>query len=307
MLKILLLLGVLLGSSILLFTGAPDSWRHIRSIREAWNLGHVAYFALITVLLNYWPLLARQRPWLRWTGSLSAALVVGILIELFQYGSSRTPDLMDVSRDLLGTLIVLAFYRPFVNDISRDVVRLWQGLVGVLTLLHLLPLIWALTDEFRGYRQFPVLSDFSSRLELQRWKGEAAIKRVESSEHDQDYLLKVNLSTAQYSGKGMQYLVGDWSEYRFLNLHFKQPDAEILRLTVRIHDSRHNNAYNDRFNRSYELKQGRTTISIPLDEVRNAPFTREMDMTQIRDVSFFSVKLNRPRTVFLDSIYLSDQ
>lgn len=302
-----LLLGMLIGSSLLLFTGLPESWHYLRSVKAAWNLGHVVYFALFTLLLNLWPLIARQQLWFRWLLSLSIALVLGVVIELLQYGSNRTPDPMDLIRNLLGSLLVLVFYRPFLHDVSGVVLRLWQGMVSGLMLLLLMPLLGALTDEYRGYRQFPVLSDFSSRLELQRWKGEAGIMRVKSMEHDEGHLLKVNLSTAHYSGTGMQYLEGDWSQYQWLNFRFYQPQVEALRLTIRIHDDRHNNAYSDRFNQSYVLKQGWSTISIELDKVRHAPDSREMDMKHIRDVSFFSVKLMQPRTVYLDSLYLSDQ
>lgn len=303
----LFLLVLLVPATVLLFLGGPESWQHLRSLKELWNLGHIVYFAILTILLNNWSVVAARSIRIRWIVSLSLVLVLGVLIELLQYGTSRTPDLLDISRDVAGCLLVLAFYPRFITGWHQRSRLVMQILVGVILLVHLWPFTAALADEISARYQFPVLADFSTGLELQRWQGEARIERVKLEPVKDDHQLKIYLTTSLYSGTGLKYLPADWSEYEAVNLKFYQPSPEPLRLTIRIHDDRHNNAYSDRFNKNFSLTKGWTTITIPLNQVRDALALRKMDLKAIRDISFFVVKLTKPRTLYLEEVYLANQ
>lgn len=102
----LILLLALFGASILLFYGGPDAYVP-RSVKELWNLGHVFYFALLTILVSkvliYFIFSVR---WV-WTLSLLLALLWGLAIEIIQQGGDRNAEIMDVFRDLTGALLAL--------------------------------------------------------------------------------------------------------------------------------------------------------------------------------------------------------
>lgn len=295
---------VITVATFFLFFGDPDTVSPARSVDELWNLGHVGYFAIFTFLLNQSTHFLRYPVIKRWFVSLVVVLVTGVIIELLQYGTERSPDLEDLSRNLLGALLVLA-YSPTISALLQPPWRRVSRIViGAILLLHLLPLSIAVVDEAMAWKQFPVLANFDTSIELDRWKGGAQIERARLDGNQAD-LLKIRLSTAQYSGAGLQHFPADWSAYTFVVLRFYQPLAQPLGLTVRIHDELHNNQYDDRFNQHFELKEGWNELKIPLEEVKTDLKERQMDLTRVRDISFFSSSLPQPRDLYLDSIYLS--
>ena len=177
-------------------------------------------------------------------------------------------------------------------------------------LIHLIPLAIVLLDESTARAQFPVLSNFETPFEKDRWDGEASREIVKLEENSGNSQLKINLTTARYSGVGMEYLPADWSGYQSVNLRIYQPSDEALHITVRIHDQQHETGlhvyeYDDRFNRAYALQKGWNDISISLLEVQSILKTRKMNMSQISDISLFAVELPGPRVIYLDKIYLS--
>ena len=94
--------------SVLFFVGGPN-YQSARHFKTFWNLGHILFFALLPYELF------RRRKWLagRFTAqttiTLGICLVLGALIEFFQYDFQRTPDSGDVIRDIIGGLVGVFF------------------------------------------------------------------------------------------------------------------------------------------------------------------------------------------------------
>ena len=87
----------------------------------------------------------------------------------------------------------------------------------------------------------------------------------------------------------------------------KAPEPEPIDLTCRVNDTAHNHRgyhYEDRFNRTYHLNPGWQTITIPLEEIRNAPRQRPMQMEAIDNFAIFAIRLTRPRTIYIDNVRL---
>jgi len=239
--KNLFIVAVLAAATFFLFSGAPDNLNAIRSVQALWNLGHVVYFALFTYLISLWPGFNQRSVIWRWSVTLLLVLLVGLVVEVLQFGTDRSSDLADLSRNLVGALLVLAFTPRLALQLSHTARAVARFAVSVIFLLHLLPLSLALFDEAMARAQFPLLSAFDTAIELDRWSGEARIERVQLDVDQSDRQLKIHLSTAQYSGTGLQYFPADWSEYSSVTLRFYQPLDEVFRLTIRIHDEWHNN------------------------------------------------------------------
>ncbi len=119
--------------------------------------------------------------------------------------------------------------------------------------------------------------------------------------------MKVVMNTDAYSGVALKYFPGNWEGYRFFQFSVFNPDNDELKIICRIHDRRHTQGqqkYKDRFNRSFSILQGWHTITIPLNQVKQAPENREMDMQRIQGVGIFVVRLPHPRTIYIDDVRL---
>lgn len=307
----LLISLILIVASVFLFLGGPE-YSARRSYKELWNLGHIAYFALLTAQLIRWKLLHRYRLRTQWVLYLVLTLILGTLIELLQYGTARSPDIEDILRDLVGTLLVLSFAPGFLQLPNRK----WQNSMRVgavlLFCIHLIPLTQSTIDEFNAHLSFPAIADFETPFEAARWKGSATREVVRLDPEIPRYQLKIGFNTDKYSSASMQYLTQDWSQYGYLYFSIFQPSGEPLKITIRIHDEAHEVGllayeYDDRFNRRFELPQGWNTIKIPLSDIRLAARDRHIDLSRISNLNLFTSALLEPREIFLEEVYLSNQ
>ena len=298
---------LLLTGSILLFIGGPDYYSS-RSLKHSWDMGHVLYFALLAILLSRCSLVARMPLVWQWTTILTITFLFGISIEFMQYGTSRTPDIGDVLRDLTGSLLVLVF-GPSGSKLLPVKRRLTLQLsVVALSLVLILPFARSLIDEAISWYQFPLLSGFETPFEIDRWGGDDRLSVESITSISDGKLLKLSLTTDKYLGTSLKYFDGDWSSARMLNIRFYNPDKNPLRIVCRIHDLQHNDGheeYEDRYNNSFLLAPGWNQIEIDLDEVKQSPVGRDMDMTRIRGIGIFAVSLPSPRTLYIDEIRLT--
>lgn len=300
----------LIVGSFFLFLGGPGDFAS-RSVRELWNLGHIAYFTLLIYQLIQWGLLEKFRLPTQWAIYLLITFVLGTSIELLQYGTQRSPDVADISRDLMGGVLALAFSSRLLAMSSRRFINVIRPLAVVLLVMHLVPLTRASVDEVNAFLRFPVISDFETPFELDRWRGSATREVVNIDPEKSDHQMKIGFGRDLYSSASMRYLPGDWSAYTTLHIRLFQPEFKPLRITIRIHDEQHETAavsylHNDRFNRRFVLHQGWNDIAISLSEVRQAPKKRQMDLTRVRNINLFTSRLSREREVFLEAVYLTD-
>ena len=272
-------------------------------------MGHILYFALLAILLSRWSLVSHMSLIWQWTTILTITFLLGVSIEFMQYGTTRTPDTGDVLRDLTGSLLVLVFgplgikLQPINRRLSL------QFSVVVLILILLWPFAKSLIDEAISWYQFPLLSGFETSFEIDRWEGGDRLSVESITSISNGKLLKLSLTTDQYSGATLSYFDGDWTSVRSLKASFYNPDETPLQITCRIHDLQHTDGYQeyeDRYNRSFLLTPGWNQIEIDLDEVEEAPLSRNMDMTHIRGVGLFVVSLPEPRTLYIDEVRLTD-
>ena len=97
-------------------------------------------------------------------------------------------------------------------------------------------------------------------------------------------------------GVEIRNLVSDWSDYSSLGVIVEVMGDSNLVLTLRVHDKLHrrgNQPHEDRYNRTFSLAPGINNLSILLQDIRSAPKTRSMDMTNIEALILFS---NRPES-----------
>jgi VanZ family protein len=292
---------------VMLFAGGPDLVKS-RVGRATWDLGHIPCFALWTwLLLLLRPGLGTRPYWRHCAMLLGVALAAGVLIELLQVTLGRAGRVNDVLLDLLGTLLVLAFLSPARKTVSRGTVRVVQALTAGLLLLALTPLLLVVYDDLLSRRQFPLLSGFETRYEIERWTGNTWYELDRTVAAEGERSLRVPLTTERYSGVSLRYFPRDWRGYSALRFRVRSERDGPLRLGCRIHDETHyerGGAYGDRFTTSFVVVPGWNEISIPLAEVARAPRDRPMDMTRIECVMVFSVSLHQAAVIHLDDVRL---
>ena len=118
----------------LFFIGGPTI-HSSRWFKAFWNLGHILFFALLPYLIfSHWKRL-ESRFSAQSLIVLGICLVLGILIELFQYDFQRTPDVGDVYRDVIGGLVGVFFCLRSRKNLRPKVLAACQiitvGLVGL--------------------------------------------------------------------------------------------------------------------------------------------------------------------------------
>ncbi len=305
--RLLLILLILLP---LFFIGGPE-YDGVRSYKAFWNVGHIIFFALAARYM-----LAFGQPKSMCTECLLVLLlgaIAGVMIELVQFGLSRSADVLDIVRNEIGALIGLLW---FYGISSR---RIKTKSMAVVIVFALSGVLWsagqifvAAYDEYRMQRDFPVLADFESSLEVSRWSGEAVYELSRDHVAHGQSALKIRLDAnrdgaSRYSGLKMNYLMRDWSGYQSLLMEVFNAEEEAFEVTVRIHDKLHRRGdqpYNDRFNRRFQLMPGWNLLAIPLGEVKDSPVAREMDISAIESIGLFTGTSGQEKIVYLDNIRL---
>lgn len=291
----------------LLFLGSPDLI-HSRSFKHAWDLGHIAAFmAWSLLLIREWPWLSSGSFRKQATIAVLFCLVAGGSVEVAQGAMGRYPSFDDVGRDIIGCLIALFFMFPKRLSLDQSLRRLLQTATLVLFLIALIPVSRAIIDEWTAWRQFPVLADFETPFELERWSGNAGLSVDETIAFSGRASLRIDLNTDQYSGPALHYFPGNWQGWRCISFSIYNPDREPVRLTCKINDHRHDISgyrYEDRFNRSLIIKSGWNSIQIPMQDVENAPMDRKMDLKHITEFNLFTISLPAPRILYLDNLTL---
>jgi VanZ family protein len=292
--------------SILFFIGGPK-YQSPRSFKAAWNLGHILFFALLPLLIFSIPKNKTIKPTFQAAIVLTITLTLGIIVEIIQYGFDRIPDIGDLSRNMIGAMIAIFFLLPTKAALSKPALIFMKSITIVLALAQLYPLIIALADEHLARQSFPILSDFQTPFQIQRWSEGDNISITAVPNTPGNLALKIDLTTRRYSGTSLKYFPKNWEGYHFFQVRIFNPSAEQISLTCRIHDKKHassNSGYHDRYNKTYKITQGWNTIAIDLQKVRLAPKSRQMDLKQIYGIGIFATQLPHTRTIYIDDLKL---
>lgn len=283
------------------FIGGPGVFSSTL-VNAVWNFGHIVFFTVLMLLVQSFVPLVRWQQWLLVT---LIALVVGVLIEYIQHFIGREASADDVLHNMFGIWLGL-----FWGQKATPLVWLMRGLSVVL----LAPALWfvaqlAVADVVMRY-QFPLINSFESRYELQQIHTHsviAATRQVDSLSVHGEHSLHVTLNAQKYAGFRLVGPYGDWSGYTFLEMDFYNPDSEPLDLTLKISDRTHDegvNKFADRFNQRLHLLSGWNKVRIAVNDIRDAPQNRQMNMDEISGLAIFAEQLHRPRQFYWDNIHL---
>lgn len=298
--------ALMLGLAVLPMPRENLFWR---SLFDATHVPVFGVFALVVRLLLDW---MRERASLvHDLAALVMAGLLGALIEVAQSFTGRDAAMMDLVRDGLGALALLLATRAVMG-------RPWRSTFPRMTLaiVALALTAWAFRSPVEGllaYRQrdaaFPVLCSFDSNWTMRFADTRNVDLQIVARPNDWnngvvDRVARLTYRTAQYPAFILREPHGDWSGFDVLAMTLFNPEGEELSLNVRIDDAKHNGRYNDRYGGKITLPSGATEVVIPLQDVRDAPRSRKMDLTQVRSVTLFADRPDRARVVYLAEIRL---
>lgn len=292
----LILLILLLPALALLFVGGPDSVA-LPSVRYLWNMGHIALFATLTLLLHSLKPIRDRRSAL---SLLLGVVLISLIIEALQALIGRDFSIIDMLRNLIGSAGVILILNPRIIPLPIT------ALLAVVFAADLSGLTLTLWQDIRIQQRSPVIENFESPVVFSRWHG--AIRQEKTRYREGNSSGEVTFYPATYSSFSLHYPLRDWRGYQVFHFSIYNPDTTEQVLTLRIHDESHalNPApeYNDRYNRSLTVQPGWNDLDIPLTTIASAPEGRTLDLGKIAEVQWFFAGLEQTRTLYFDDIRL---
>jgi hypothetical protein len=91
---------------------------------------------------------------------IGATLALGILVEIFQYGFNRTPDMGDLFRNMIGAFIAICFILPIRESVPKPPMRVLRTIIVLLVASQFYPIVLALIDEHHARRTFQSCQTF---------------------------------------------------------------------------------------------------------------------------------------------------
>jgi VanZ family protein len=300
-----ILIILIIVTPFFFFLGKPEEFSP-RSFQNAWNLGHIFYYAMVPfavlTILKKQDIPPRRQILL----AFGFAALIGTLMECFQYTTGRTFDLFDLMRNIIGALVSISFLLPMRAVVPKAIKIITIALV----LVQLFPFTASVIDELQARSDFPILSDFETPFQIERWQGNADISIAKDVGAPGNHALRADLTTDKYSGIELDYFPPNWQHYQEFQFQIFSPSPEPISMTCQVHDAQHTRGprlFSDRFHKTYPLSQGWNTITIDIKEIQAAPQTRPMDLTQIRGIVIYATQLPHPRTIYIDNLKLQNK
>lgn len=287
------LIGILLAAVVF----APVQG-HTRGFRTLHDFAHAPIFGCIALLALFafgsHRRLGRLPPWAQYLSAFCIAVTLGALTEIAQIPVGRDASWMDLRSDVLGAGGFLGLYALFDTRLRRAGVRVIGALAGVsLLAIHSMPLAAAVNAYLHREQAFPVLADFTQRIDTffitPHWATvDLRPLPQQWARRPGELAMRVSFAAGRWPGVDFAEPQPDWSGYRTLAIDITNPVGDELILGFRVHDVHHDQRYADRFNRTLRVPPlTRTVLRIPIADIRSGPLTRAMDLQRIADYLMF--------------------
>jgi hypothetical protein len=284
------------------------------------NFGHVPLFAMVAscVLGLCLGLLGDGLPRHRvYVVALAWSFVLAGASEAVQVLGSRNVEVLDFLRNGIGAAGALAVWASVDRHVELGAAwprwRTWLPLLALATVLSTLVPVAMMAESYRRMDgRFPVLFRFDSMLELPFVREyDASLELVRAPEAWDGYagrrVGRATFRPARYPTLAISELRGEWEAYRFLEWDLFLEGDRGIDVILRIDDLDTGGCYKDRFNVKIPLRPGPNRLRVSLDEVREAPEQREMDMAAIRSIMLFVVRPETPVLLYLADLRLVDR
>jgi len=152
------------------------------------------------------------------------------------------------------------------------------------------------------------LFDFESQEELDQlnWRCHVIYELNDQYvSHGQKSLKLEMYPPSRYPGMSTSSFEHDWRGYKKLCFDIFNPKKEGVSISFRLDDKKDHPSYADRINKSIKLKSGWNAICFELDSLRTSGTKRHLNLTNVTRLYMFTLNPERPLTLFLDNIRLT--
>jgi len=151
-----------------------------------------------------------------------------------------------------------------------------------------------------------VLYDFETDADLDRIVWNCHTRFSLSTEHASSgsRSLRCDFGEFRYPGISFHDFPADLGDARSISIDLFNDSTSPINLVVRIDDADSGSDHDNRYNGSFLLRPGATSVVIPLEEVRNAPEGRKLDLSKIEQFLIFLYQIEEPVTIYVDRIAL---
>ena len=246
--------------------------------REALNSGHTVLFFVLALLVCHKILHYRgsDRPDTArlaydYGKVLLICLLLSISIELLQALADREVSLHDVYRSMLGALAGMSLrltIDSFKTQQQKSFALLYMMTTVIFLTVGLATLLKLSVHYVERSNAFPVVMEFGAE-----W-SESFVR------HQQGDFAGIHIIEPE----------PNWLGYESLTFDVESQNLDTIKVGFRVHDYRHNNEHDDRFNSELIIKPGRNSFEFPLDEISTGPVERRLDLSAVTGVILFSKK-----------------
>ena len=236
------------------------------------------------------------------------AIAVGVLLALaigtegLQFFTPRDSDPGDFARNLVAVGVGVSLGGWFLTASPRRRGALTALAVGG-TVLATVPIASAVDAALARAGSLPVIHEFDEAWEMR------FVSRRATDAHrvrlDGRTALDVTYRSGRWPSVIFREVPPDWSGFDVLVLDVENREPETVRVGVRVDDRFDAHDFADRFQRGFDLRPGRQTLRIPLEEMVAGVTTRDFDLKRMRSVAVFAVsEFPRPMRIRIDAIRL---
>ena len=245
-------------------------------------------------------------------GTVVFAVLLALVSEALQLFVQRSPEWSDIAADMIGTAAGLTTAVAVTAARSARTGALTKaGLIAAgiaLSVVALRPAVDKLRLLAARAAYFPVLADFDrdwQRAFVRAYNGSVLTITAPGakSPHRRGMALLVQPSPERYSGVAIDPRP-DWSGYDAISFVAATADGLRHEVVFRVHDTAHNQQYDDRYNRVIEFGPTPTLHRIGLADIRNTGSGRQLDMRRIEGIAFFVSRPAGTERLLLDEIRL---
>lgn len=250
-----------------------------QELKELWNLGHFVLFLFITYPTFISNKLNQYSLAIRISLITIVTVIVASSVEFIQAFLNRNASIEDIYISICGS-ITSVFLFTQVKPIQRCLGSVLFALAGTIIFLYSVVLF------IHSKIDYPIKLGISKPNEMSYVSGRATRQYNEETGE-----ITVIFNTDVYSSIKFTNIMNDWSEFKQLNINLTNFENRPFRIRFSIHDKKHVNSgldYQDRYSKRIHINPGQQNIIIKINDIKNGPLNREMDVNKIQQLQLFT-------------------
>lgn len=299
------LLTVALLVTAVLFSPSWGNWLWLRTLHDFAHGPVFGFIAIVMLMAQRHRAVGEART--HYLVAIAVAVFLGGATELIQWFTYRDPSWKDFRTDVIGVAAFVSCYALFDSRIAH-LRRALMPLVAITLSVLLWPVAVTAHAYYERNRAFPLIFDLNRGIGMYFITTRQVNTRIETmpAPWSSESALRVDFLPGKWQGIELREPPSDWREFDELLVDLVNPTSETLRVVVRVDDEQHNWKYADRYNGNFDIaSNSRAALRIPIEEIRTAPKTRELDLGRVARVVVFRRRDSQAPSMYVSRMELA--